>query len=476
MKMDATNYRHRLHIAWQNVQANRRLRPADFINGFRMVQPLRTLPGGSVPFDMTQLAVEMFTRLNIHYEPLTTPMRQRIKYPLACSAQPGQPRVGLFLDAPDHVSGVSLTIGEWQEQARRRGCHLVVHTCAPVAMPIADVVTFPPMGTVRLDAYSGLTVHIPRMDELLRYIDGMDVDVIHISTPGPVGLLGLLAARRKNIPVCGTYHTDFPRYAGELTGDAELEQVGWRFMQWFYGQMHRVAAPTESIRRELMEHGFDPARIEVVGRGVDTEQFHPGRRDAALRQQWGQRQSIKLLYAGRLSREKNLETLAQAFRQLCRTRPDVSLVLAGDGPYRAELQRTLADLPVFFTGLLSGEKLWRAFASCDLFVFPSKTDTFGRVVLEAQAAGLPVVVSASGGPKDAMRDGETGVVVPDINASRLASAVDILTDDPAGMARYAAAARAYACTQSREASFEAFWRLHQNIFPAARNHEHEVML
>ncbi len=473
MKAELTGYRNRMHIAWRNVQANRRLRPADFINGFRMVQPLRSLQAASPSFDMTHLALEMFTRLRIHYEPLATPPPSGLPDGARSSPRADAPRVGLFVDAPDHLSGVSLTIGEWQQQARRAGRHLVVHTCSPAAATAADIVTFPPMGTVRLDAYSGLTVHIPRMDEVVRYIDAMAFDVLHISTPGPVGLLGLLAARQRGLPVCGTYHTDFPRYAGELTGDPALEQVGWRFMQWFYGQMDRVAAPTESIRRELIGHHFDRDRLHVVGRGVDTGKFHPDRRDAKLRAAWG-RHSIKLLYAGRLSREKNLETLARAFARLCRTRPDVSLVLVGDGPYRAELQRMLDGLPVHFTGVLSGEVLWRTFASCDLFAFPSKTDTFGRVVLEAQASGLPVVVSSDGGPKDAMVDGRTGVVVPDITGERLAGALDRLTDSPARMARYAAAARAFALTRSEEASFDAFWRLHQSFNDASHVRKNEV--
>lgn len=468
MKVDAAAYRHRLNIAWRNVQANRRLRPADFINGFKLMHPLRGLGPAMESFDMVHLAMEMFTRLQIHYEPHPVPALFD-GAPASRSSTRGL-RVGLFVDAADHLSGVCLTIGEWQAQARTAGLHLTVHTCAP-GHGGAGRVVFPPMGSIRLDAYSGLTLHVPRMDDVMRYIDRMQFDVIHVSTPGPMGLLGLLAARQRGLPVCGTYHTDFPRYAGELTGDPALEQVGWQFMQWFYGQMNRVAAPTESIRRELIEHGFDSSALRVVGRGVDTSRFRPDRRDASWRETVGGGRSLQLLYVGRLSREKNLETLARAFKRLVPTRPDLGLVLVGEGPFRHELEAMLDGTPAHFAGALRSDDLARAYASCDLFVFPSKTDTFGRVVLEAQASGLPVIASSEGGPKDAMLDGRTGAVIHDLDEERLAAAIDQLTDDPARMARFSRAAREYAMTRTPATSFDEFWNLHQSLQPHQARHE-----
>lgn len=461
MMADAVAYRHRLHMAWRNLQANRHVRPIDFINGFKLVHPLRGLGAPSESFDLAQLFIEMLTRLQIHYEP--RPVHQAGVSPAVTPRRrfAAGPRIGLFVDAPDHLSGVCLTIQEWQAHAQAAGNELVVHTCAGSPGHEQRVV-FPPMGSVRLDAYSGLTLHIPRMNEVLDYVRRMSFDAIHVSTPGPMGLLGLLAAHQRGLPVYGTYHTDFPRYAGELTGDPALERTGWRFMQWFYGQMQRVAAPTESIRQELMAHGFEGRHIDVVGRGVDTLRFNPSCRDATLHHRWGRGRSLLLMYAGRLSREKNLETLARAFKRLVPSRPDIGLVLAGDGPFRSSLENMLAGTPVHFTGVLHGDELARAYASCDLFVFPSKTDTFGRVVLEAQASGLPVIVAAEGGPKDAMRDGETGVVIHHMDAERLAQAIDHLTDDPARMTRMRRMARAYAMMRTPAASFDAFWSLHQS--------------
>ncbi|HMP98016.1 MAG TPA: glycosyltransferase family 1 protein [Kiritimatiellia bacterium] len=474
MRNEAAGYRNRMQIAWKNVRANRGIRPVDFINGYRMVQPLRALNGAGPSMDMVQLIMEMFTRLEIRYLPC--PVNEPVRNwspPRSPEPTRHEPRVGLFVDAPDHLSGVCLTLNEWRDQALRNGLPLTLHACG-AGKPEPGMVFFPPMGEVKLDAYAGLTLNIPRMDEIMRYAERPPFDVVHISTPGPMGLLGLLIARQHGLPVCGTYHTDFPRYAGALTGDPELEEVGWRFMRWFYGQMDRVAVPTESIRRELVEHGFDPARLRVVGRGVRTKDFHPDFRRETWRAGHGPKHPVKLLYVGRLSREKNLETLAQAFRRLHATRPDVCLVFVGDGPYRAELQENVRDLPVFFTGSLSGKDLAMAYASSDLFVFPSRTDTFGRVVLEAQASGLPVVVSDEGGPKDAMVDGVTGIVIRGINGENLAAGVDALTDDPARMAACRRQARLHAERMTPEASFDAFWRIHQSLESAIRSPRREV--
>ena len=460
MRAEQTGYRNRMQVAWSNLQANRSLRPADLINGIRMVHPLRSLASpGQQPFDVGHLAMELFTRLHIRYQP---------QPPRPASACPREPapsrgsrtgRLALFVDAPDHLSGVAMTIGEWRAQAARQGRSLVMHTCAHRAAE-PGLVAFPPMGSIGLDVYDGLTLSVPRFDDLLTYSQQMPFDMVHVSTPGPMGLLGLFAARQRGLPVCGTYHTDFPRYARALTGDASFEEYAWRFMRWFYGQLDRVAAPTESVRRELIAQGLDADRIDVVGRGVDTNRFHPRFRDPSWRATWGGGRSLVLLYVGRLSREKNLDVLLQAFLRLTTRRPDLSLVFVGDGPHRAALEKMASGAPVRFTGSYTGADLTRAYASSDLFVFPSVTDTFGRVVLEAQASGLPVVVSDEGGPKDAMIDGQTGVVVPGINAEHLARAIDTTTNDPARMVRLAHNAHRHASGLSLEASFDAFWNLH----------------
>jgi len=475
MRFDPDNYRNRMEMAWRNVRANRSIRPADMLNGFRMMHPFKSLSQPMASREMAKLAVEVFTRLQVKYQPYQGESCAQTHRVASQHNRNDQPRVGLFVDAPDHMSGVALTLADWATQARRFGFDFTIHTCSN-QLPDHRAVTFPPMGSIKLDAYPDLTLHMPRMDDILHYISTMPIDVVHVSTPGPMGMLGILAARQRGLPLCGTYHTDFPRYAGVLTGDVEMEQLGWKFMRWFYGQCNRIAVPTETMRRELSAHGFDDTRMNIVGRGVDTTSFNPKFRCTEWRNQWGGRFPLKLLYVGRMSREKNLETLAKAFRLLLPSRPDICLIMVGDGPYRAELEQSMNGLPVFFTGTLKGQALATTYASCDLFVFPSKTDTFGRVILEAQASGLPVVVSDEGGPRDVMINNQTGVVVPGLCAENLAAAIDSLTDHPSRMAQFRDAARRHAARHTPEASFNAFWNLHTFDNSKHTLSKHEVMI
>lgn len=462
----------RVPIVLHNLRAARRWRPTDVVNWHHLVWPLRQLPSLDTDFNMFQMLFGVFTRMAITYEPHPRPPPASAPAPdedireIAAAYARGEPRVGLFVDALDHLSGVSATLSAWVREARRRGQTMRLHTASRHRRP-EGVLCFPPLGTLRLAAYQGMALPVPHVRQVLEYIRRSAFDVIHVSTPGPLGLLGLLAGRLLGVPVIGTYHTDFPRYARTLTGDTELELAARSFMHWFYGQMDAVAAPSPSTARELAQGGLESPALHVVGRGVDPGLFQPARRDAALRAQWGAPRKHHLLYAGRISREKNLACLASAFRNLCATRRDVKLIVVGDGPYREAMAAELCNCDVVFPGVLHGRALAAAYASCDLFVFPSETDTLGVVLLEAQASGLPVIVSAHGGPKDCMADGVTGRVVQPMNPANLASAISDLLRDPRSLARMGEAAREHAQRHTPAASFDAFWNFCCSTHPAS---------
>lgn len=378
------------------------------------------------------------------------------------------PRIGLFVDSPDHLSGVARTLGNWQREADRAGVGLRMHGAAPRPPTDGPMAIFPAIGTFGMTAYDGLHLHVPPLREVLRYTRQAEFDVIHLSTPGPMGLAGLLAARLNGLPVVSTFHTHFPSYAARLLNDPAMEDLTWALLRWFYRQMDRVAAPTPTIRQELIAQGCLPHKVQVVGRGVDTRVFHPLRRSEAFRRAHLGAARLAFLYVGRLSREKNLHVLAEAFRRLASRRRDACLWIAGDGPYRAEMQAALEGLPARFLGVLHGEELATAYASADCFIFPSETDTLGNVVLEAQAAGIPVVVSSSGGPKDCMQDGATGLVLPDCSPDPLACTMADLCDAPDTLRAMGHAARAYSQRFTHAASFAAFRRLHEDALAERR--------
>lgn len=338
------------------------------------------------------------------------------------SADPEHEKIALFTDTLDEINGVAITIRRLIETASVRGVQLTVITSTPAETGFSNgVMNFRAIGDFSLPEYPELNLHFPPLLEVIDYMEQEGFTHIHASTPGTVGLLGLLIAKLLDLPSAGTYHTDIPQYVRDLTDDEFLEKAAWSYMIWFYSQLEEVMVPSASTRTQLIEHGLAAEKTRPLPRWVDTARFSPAFRVAGFWEKYGLKGERKLLYVGRVSKEKNLELLADTFIEVAETGFACSLVIIGDGPYRKEMEERLAGYPALFTGFLSGEELARGYASADLFVFPSATDTFGNVVLEAQASGLPVVVSDQGGPKELMTDGETGVVV------RAGSKEDLLT-------------------------------------------------
>jgi glycosyltransferase involved in cell wall biosynthesis len=235
-------------------------------------------------------------------------------------------------------------------------------------------------------------------------------DVVHLVDPVILGAPGLVVARLLKKPLVSSYHTNLAMYCRHF-GFSLLTEPMWQYNRLIHNQCSLTLCPSRSTVRILSTRGFHNLRIWP--RGVDTTLFRPERRSEALRVSWLQHREqpdnkVVLLFVGRLSWEKNLRLLVQAFQgmdhQYCH------LVIVGDGPARAEIQQQLADFPVTFTGYLRGEALATAYASADVFAFPSYTETFGQVVLEAMASGLPVVGLYSEGVCDLVSDGQTGLL------------------------------------------------------------------
>ena len=367
-----------------------------------------------------------------------------------------------FTDTFEDVNGVSWTIRQQLDMALTHGKRMTVVTCGQ-GENAPGLKVFDPVGTFALPEYPEISISYPPFLRMLEYALESDARLILAATPGPVGLAALAISRILQIPIHGTYHTAFPQYVASLTGDTGLEEMTRKYMAWFYKQMEVVYAPSQAIAEELTTFGVESAAIRVYPRGVDTARFDPVKRNGFYKR-WQDSGSFKLLYVGRVSREKDLDILTEAFKQALPTLKgrDVRLVIVGDGPYRAEMEQELEGLPVIFTGVLHGERLAEAYASADLFVFPSTTDTFGNVVLEAQASGLPIIVSDKGGPCENIAPGKTGIIVPGRDAGRLAQAMSELCSDPTRVKRMGEHARKFAQERSFSSAFLATWELYKN--------------
>jgi glycosyltransferase involved in cell wall biosynthesis/predicted metal-dependent phosphoesterase TrpH len=362
-----------------------------------------------------------------------------------------------FTDTLEDVNGVATTIRKMTAAGAAAGKELVV-VASRSNLQISDIPlkNFPPIGEFELPEYELQKLSFPPILQMLDYVQREKFTEIIISTPGPVGLTALLAAKMLNLQTSGIYHTDFPQYVRILTEDGFLESVAWRYMHWFYGQLDTVFVNSEEYRQSWIKRGFDPARLKILPRGLDTETFHPAQRDPAFFERFGVRNGeVRLLYVGRISREKDLDVLADAYRRLRKEGLPIQLFFVGHGPYSDALAKSLPE--AFFTGYLTGTELAKAYASADVFVFPSTTDTFGNVILEAQACGLPVVVSDSGGPKELVDDRTTGLITKSHDVEDFANAIRALVTNPALRERMGKSARDGVIDRSWPGAFRRFW-------------------
>lgn len=278
--------------------------------------------------------------------------------------------------------------------------------------------------------YDYYRISLPLFRTLDGPLDAFAPDLIHTVNPTPLGLYGIAYARRRGRPVVASYHTDFVSYF-PYYGLRGLESLGWRYLAWFYNQCDVTYAPSRAALVDLQDHGVRCAGLWE--RGIDTTSFSPSYRSETLRRDLGGPPAPVLLFVGRLVREKNLGILADACDLLREWGEAFRLVLVGDGPMRAELQRRLPG--AHFAGFQQGVALATWYASADVFVFPSVTETFGNVVLEAFASRVPAVVASRGGVSDLVRSDYNGLVAEPDSAFAFACRVRDLLRDPARRSR-----------------------------------------
>ncbi|MGO9110809.1 MAG: glycosyltransferase [Thermoguttaceae bacterium] len=346
-------------------------------------------------------------------------------FPAAAHLRRASNHKAWITDTFAEINGVSRTIQILAETARKTGRNLVVLTSMEKTPETkVDLKNFHPVGTFPMPEYESQMLAFPPFLEVFEYIERHRFNELIISTPGPMGLTGLAAARLLGLRTTGIYHTDFVQYVRHLTQDDDLADLTWQYMRWFYEQCTTILVPTETYRRQLIDNGFEPSKLGVMARGVDTQLFHPSKAVPTFFDHYGQPNRFRFLYVGRISKEKNVDALIDAFDEVLRRGYRASLVFVGDGPQRQPLAARCQDRPIAFTGMLEGEALAQAYASGDCMVFPSTTDTFGNVVLEAQASGLPVIVTDQGGPAEIVRRHDSGIVVDLAQPHALADAME----------------------------------------------------
>ena len=385
-----------------------------------------------------------------------------------------EPRVAYFPDSFHEVNGVAHTSRHFEAFARQRNLPFLCVRAGNRPQALVEdgnvwtlelprgFLSFALEKDLRFDP--AFLRHVPLIAEVL---ERFRPDLIHITGPSEVGLLGALLARRMHVPLAASWHTNVHEYAARRAGwflrllplrhsaatGRKVEALAMATAAWFYRKAKVLFAPNPELCALLESKTGRPCFL--MPRGVDAELFHPAKRTRDLED------TVRVLgFVGRLSVEKNIGLLAEIEHALNQNKE--KFLIVGHGGDEAWLRERMPRAE--FTGVLRGEELSRAYANMDLFVFPSHTDTFGNVVLEALASGVPAIVTPDGGPCTIVRDGETGRIVPD---DQFTPAIRQILADPARHAAMRKAARAYALTASWDSVFEGVYAAYQRLTPAA---------
>lgn len=390
-------------------------------------------------------------------------------------------RVLLFTDTLGDVNGVSRFIRNSAAVARSSGRDLHVVTSTRMKMaPEPNIHNFDPIWAGAMPGYANLELALPPWREMTRFALAARPDAVHVSTPGPVGHAGRRIAKRLGVPVLGVYHTDFPAYIDRLFEDRALTWLCSTTMRRFYAPFSRIFTRSAEYIDALEKLGIARSCCVRLRPGIRVQEFSNTKHDPHSSTITPAAPLLRALYVGRVSIEKNLPLLARVWShaapRLARMGFQAELTIVGDGPYRETMEHELAAAGVAnsvqFLGFRYGVELTRLYAQSDVFVFPSLTDTLGQVVMEAQAAGLPVLVSDQGGPKEVVLNNETGLVLPGHEATAWTRAiVELASNEPrrCGMGR--AAAR-HMQSFTIEQSFEHFWAVHEDVVHSARVSAH----
>lgn len=312
---------------------------------------------------------------------------------------------------PPEVNGVAMTLSRLVHGLVNRGHTLQVirprqhnHDAGAEAERMMEL-TVPGAAIPR---YEGLRFGFPAKNRLMRLWKNDRPEIIHVATEGPLGWSAIRAAAALGIPVVSSFHTNFHVY-GKHYGYGGLIRMALTWLRYVHNKTRRTFVPSEDVRQMLEKSGFQ--NTAILGRGVDTGLFSPERRSSQLREQWGVDENTPVvIYVGRIASEKNIPLCVEAFNAMKQVRPDLKFVLVGDGPERKRLEQQHPDF--YFCGLRRGEDLAAHYASADLFLFGSVTETFGNVVTEAMASGIPALAFNYAAPQQYITSGQNGITVP----------------------------------------------------------------
>ncbi|MFD2610979.1 glycosyltransferase family 4 protein [Paenibacillus gansuensis] len=364
-------------------------------------------------------------------------------------------RIALFTDTflPD-VNGVAKTLGRWVKYLESRGIACKVFAPeSPQNARTADVAMVERFYSIPFLLYPECRMAIPNPISLKHALKQFNPTFIHVATPFNLGLHGLHYAKKHRIPLAASYHTHFDQYLAYYKLQW-METVLWKYMLWFHQECRKIYVPSQTALTHLQSKGMK--RLEVWGRGLDLTKFYPRNHRIDTCRTFGlDPDKHMILYVGRLAPEKNVEIAIKVFQNLPeRVKSNSCLCIAGDGPLYKELTARYESSPdIRFTGFVQGDLLAELYSAADVFLFPSATETFGNVVLESMGCGTPVIGANSGGVRDNISHGSTGLLCPPGNVDAFTEAVTLLYDNTLLRESLAERGKQYSASQSWDRIF-----------------------
>jgi glycosyltransferase involved in cell wall biosynthesis len=384
--------------------------------------------------------------------------------------RPAEPVVVLMGDNMDATHGISVSSRRLVRDLRARGKSVymvgISHSLhAPGARTEDGAVWMTRARVVQdLFGYPGQELAMPSLREIFELLARRPVDLIEIETPGIFGFVAILVGPVLGITIVQNYRTDLVSYYRMLLQNPLF--IG--FLEWYTRNFlncgDRVVVPSRAFRQDVIDFGLPHSKVVQLPRGVELSRFHPDLADRAAWKAYGDLEGPIVLFLGRVSKEKGLEVLIEAWPEIQRRHPDAILGVVGDGPFRAEFEARMKPIGrALFAGMVVGDELPKLVGSCSVLAFPSTTDTFGNAVLEALASGVPAVVTDQGGPCEIVEDGSSGLVIGGNDARLLAEAVDRVLSQEDLRTRLARNARLRAEEYSPERATERQWEFFQEL-------------
>lgn len=366
-------------------------------------------------------------------------------------------KIVLFSDTVYDLNGVSRFLNDFASMSKKNNFSIITSTKKSAFSQKKNIYNLKPYFKVSMPFYKELDLVFPNPFKMAKVLKQLSPNLIHISTPGPVGLVGSVLAKIYKIPKAGVYHTDFPEYIYKNTNSKFLKYISKAYLRFFYKNFEAIFVRSDVYKDIVINDlKIDEAKIFTLKAGIDTKNFSSLFKDENIWSNYRiKTNTSKFLYVGRVTKEKNIKFLIELFKKISLLGLYIDLIIVGNGKF-LKYKNELKEYNIYFLGTKGGEELSKIYASSDVFIFPSTTDTLGQVVLEAMSSGLPVIVTNEGGPKGFVNLSNSGFILDIKNKKEWLDCIIKLNENKNLQKIYSQNAKSFMLSNDIKNSFEDF--------------------